>query len=365
MLFLLLFLFVPMTALADNDLCQNMPQNTCISTGGCYWTNNTCTQCEEGHFCPGQNSLTSCPNWYANGGICSCPSEFPRSTQGTLEETDCYIQCSRTSDNADYTTENCGVTKLNVQNNDCNITCKNSQNQLTSYTFAEDYHVEMDANNEYGCYLNERPCNLFRAQYSIGNEITEINPNDSNQASGTAIWTEENGYQIKDPNATVNDTSCKYQLTNRDYADKACKATIIFQPNEWTISSANNTVSFVVSGYYCTSCIDDVTISLYHYPSTNTNNSQGCINPIDPEEQYYQVCLCNKIPQGYYRTVIWNYQLNPSAGNYIAACPHGQTTNNPGAGVNIDSCHYSADTQFCDARGCFKLDDINSWDFNN
>lgn len=59
----------------------------------------------------------------------------------------------------------------------------------------------------------------------------------------------------------------------------------------------------------------------------------------------------------------WTYPLNGNPCK-LRNCSAGKTTNVLGP-IGSDSCHYSHQTKFCDAKGCFQINqaDFNDWEF--
>ena len=340
--------------------CTNIPTNQnnnelCESYTGCSITSDnefddvSCDLCIDGSYCPGDMEPQQ------------CPSPFSASAPGTASIDDCYAPCASSSDNYEQHTQHCGMTYRNFGTH--NISCL-INGQLTSDTIDPWYHIEITSDNIFGCYLNDRECNRFNAIDHDGNGLIADN------MQGEAVWDANHnngagGYDI---------SACRYKTTNETLHN--CIATIYYHPyNMQYVATAQDSIKFYTgdgnSGdvsnqdYYCTVCKDGP-----YYPVSVTNIAT-CADPNDFESSgttYYQACKCEKIHQGYYYSAStqWTYASQVGQPNsYYTACPAGKTTLNDIGGTSSVDCTYTRDTKFCDANGCFKITDADSWNWSD
>ena len=368
-LLLLFFVFTPCMvwgACSDHDDNQEL----CIKQAGCQYkpatdvVSSKCILCDEDRYCP--NNAICSDGLTSSDGSCPCPERFPFSMEGTASIDDCYAPCASSSDNYEQHTQHCGMTYRNFGTH--NISCL-INGQLTSGTIDSQYHIEITSDNIFGCYLNDRECNRFNAIDYNSNELTGT-------LEGTATW--EPHYNDDNGGYSVN--NCRYKSTNEQSASKHCARTVFYSPrnDNQHVSNAQEAIQFYTGDsyttdadsnyyyyyYYCTSCEDGP-----YYP-TNAN-ATNCIPPNDHESSdttYYMACSCEQIPQGYYRRTQWNYEQPVNSNpldTYYTACPAGKTTLNNIGGMSIGDCTYTRDTKFCDANGCFKITDADSWNWSD
>lgn len=358
-LFLLFFVLVPCVTWGACLEYNNDPDE-CTAQPGCQYLPETtltgpeCTECSENDYCP-QDAICS-DGIPSSDGSCQCPTPFTFSTRGTASIDDCYAPCAPDSDDG---TENCGLRYIDY--NAPAVVCE-TNNGLEENSA---YHIEPLGVDTYGCYKNNRECNRFSAIDHDGNGLIADN------MQGEAVWDANHnngagGYDIR---------ACRYKSTNEQSASKHCTRTVFYSPrnDDKHVSNAQEAIQFYTGGnyvtnadyYYCTSCENGP-----YYP-TNTN-ATNCANPTDHENSgttYYMACSCEQIPQGYYQINQWNYNQDP-LNTYYTACPAGKTTLNQLNGVTVggtssDDCTYTPDTKFCDANGCFKITDADSWNWSD
>ncbi len=350
-LFLFMFLLIPHYVYGDN--CADKNQTDCKNTAGCQYYNDEfvqyCGPCKSGNYCPGVNDTNKCSDWEANAGVCHCPTQFPFSTPGRETDWDCYAPCTDGSDDPDNTVTNCGITKIQydtsvgIYSDDDKanyvVSCIGDNGALTWYDNNELYHAE--SRNDFTCYLNTRPCEKFGVVLKKGNNIESITPNTTDTFTGNAIWTNESGNDYY-----YSTTDCTYE---RIYSSTEiqCETHQKYQSYDTQISKASNPIVYNVntSSYYCKQCTNS-----RYYPTTDQPNGFPTCN--NPNNGHHKACKCEEIQKGYYGSCIWDSTKELTACK--KACPMGQTTTSGGS-ISSDDCHYSNQTKFCDAKGCFTL----------
>ena len=362
-----ILLFLPLNANADcHEYDGNAPR--CRDVAGCYYSTNfgECWNCPSnsdiysiGYYCP-QNGM--CDNGEQSpDGRCLCPSPFNLSTLGNDDVENCYAPCyydaenpddSGNSDNYNNHTKNCGLTYGNYSYSNPAVSCINNE-ILTTWDTDETYHIEVLGGNNYGCYLNDRPCNLF----STEDHYPEDNNLDKANNTGTAIWIDSNnGYDI---------TNCRH-ISNKSDSDRNCMRRTFSKPYYMsTVSNAQGILVFNIDNitdintcerFFCTECLSNK-----YYPRVTSNAT--CKAPDTGTE--YKACKCDLIPQGHYNTtgIKWTFTTqvysNPEP-NHYTKCPAGKTTDTPGGAVSEIACHYGDDTQICDSAGCVNLSDLGA-----
>ena len=339
-MFLLCFLlFLPLTAKA---LCSdhNDHQGDCINAAGCYYLSNSgnCTDCPSnsnanstGYYCP-QNG-TCVDGTPSDDGRCQCPTPFNLSTLGNADIENCYadIDCY----NYDDSVERC------EHHYDNDINCSRIRGA----------HIE-NINGNDTCYAGSRRCRLFGSENCSESEI-----------SGTA--TRISGHSGNEWD--ISSCSCGVA----DFED----STTLFchgkqsgvRPSSSTVSNAGVAINYNGSrdGYYCTRCVLD-NGNIKYYANTTDSNGTQC----SPGGNH--VCKCETSSElGYWREGKCNSGTDwtgNNTGNNICkrvSCPVGKTTNEI-LPTDILGCHYSRDTKFCDANGCFNITDAGSgnWDWD-
>lgn len=207
------------------------------------------------------------------------------------------------------------------------------------------------------CYKNERKCRLFSSNCSVSSESHQEQTDDSQQ--GIVQW----GDYI-DPIDHETKHKWKYETSNckceiaGDLTEKSCNGTkynlIKSMSNAETVSASisysnpnNPDDSTVWAHYTCTGCLAGF------YANRNTGGSFNCV----------------AAPQGDYSTgcgTVWISVDNPTGSStrdctlysgILKPCYAGMTTSDSGAD-SVQDCHYTDQTQFCDAWGCTSYSDL-------
>ncbi len=308
MFLLFILLLIPLNGYADNP-CQDLSNEGCSATAGCYFE-NVCTQCTKSHYCPaGELNRKKCSD-LGDG-------TFTLSDIGATEEEDCYKMLG--CDNNGTLVNNCKYYYREYQSGIPAVYCGGD----------DDPNAHIEDNS---CYMNERDCSAFDTNSCTGTK------------TGKATYLPEPDMQ----KWSVQNCKCKEQNVND--TTKHCIATKNYTASG-TVANVGGTINYTLSNYYCTGCIgghyvtpDDITPQQYcQAPSGNI-----------------KVCKCTPVNQGYYMSSCsFGYPLSsqPSSCVTPTPCPAGQTTDGTGA-TSLTECHFTGETQFCDAGGCFTLDEI-------
>ena len=325
----------------DNTFCvpkcaEIDEEEECKKYAGCTHNGAECIRCERGSYCPGNSETYACA---------TVDQDYSESQAGADSSDLCYKSCTGDGDMT------CGIAKPGghfalAGNIICLYTM--DDNLVSVMLPSQEYHSEgVD-----GCYINNRDCNKFTA-VEYDNDASQL---DSSSITGEAQWS-DNKYDI---------SSCRYIANN--IVIENCKANISVKPynGQHFVDSAEGKLKFRTDGngnsdeqeYYCTQCKNEL-----YYPKQPNSSSGTCVNP----PSGYKVCSCDAIPVGYYKTgAEWTYASQvgqPSS--YYTACPAGKTTLNNIGGMSIGDCTYTRDTKFCDANGCFKITDADSWNWSD
>lgn len=306
MFLLFILLLIPLNGYADNP-CQGLSSEGCTATAGCYFA-NVCTQCTKSHYCPaGESNKKKCSD-LGDG-------TFTLSDAGATEEEDCYkkVDCIHYNNTISCKSYYEGIT-------DCG-------GGMTSNTTV---HLENDT-----CYTGYLNCDQF-------------NNNCTGTVSGYTKWDRSRGKWHTAPTSTER---CRCES---DYTSETCtgKQTYFTNYNQVYIDRTTQ-INFVPSEYFCTKC----RAGYYVNAATDINSdheNDDCAND--------KVCKCTIVSQGHYVNGQCNilYPVNPNTNICPPTpCPAGQTTDGTGA-TSLTECHFTGDTQFCDAGGCFTLDEIYS-----
>lgn len=290
-------------------------QNQCDSKPGCKYLLNACTPCGNGEYCPGDGTSKNCAN-ETNG-------TFEFSPNGSTDITDCY---KKIDENDNYCEKQDGN---HIQT--CGLFYPDSIPKCWDTNTGEydtAYHIE----NGNKCYSNIRNCNLF-------------GQNGCDTVSGRLKWSLDEYWTSTGANSTYN---CECEKTgiphNSCIADATYSLTGINHDND--TEHATITFGTTPSSYECKKC----PAGKYLVQSDFTSNSQCAGNTV--------ACSCTDVEQGFYST---ECTINGTSLCQRTPCPKpGQTTNGPGAGTSVNACHYSPDTKFCDATGCFDIPDAGN-----
>lgn len=186
-------------------------------------------------------------------------------------------------------------------------------------------HMEGDI-----CYMNTRLCSKMTWN---ANSCSESPTGNATYSSSDKKW------DISD---------CKCTETNATFNEKHCIASKTYSPTVQNVQSVATQISCTLFSYYCTGCIGG------HYvkPENVAAQPPYCQGSTNP-------CSCSPVAQGYYMSeCVWNSEnFQTCDEREIQKCPAGQTTDGPGS-AEPEACHFTSETKFCDAGGCFTLGDI-------
>ena len=292
--------------------CDTDDEATCRATNGCEWKSELapgrqCKKCDANSYC--ENGVSTLCSSATNGN-------FLNSETGAASVMFCYKTV--TCDDNDSNVSGCKYYKGYLENNSNKVDC------ITE----ADAHMEGDA-----CYMNNRNCSKMTSTACPSTGAT----GDATYNSDTQKW-------------TVSDCTCTQN--NAQLNDKHCIATKRYTASG-TVSSVATPISYTLSNYYCTGCVDGYYVHPENGFMINTNCNADLVSGNNV------VCQCDEVPTGYYKKCnSWNYPISNQFLCQPAACPAGKTTNGPGATVLTD-CHFTSNTKFCDAGGCFTLGDIS------
>jgi len=387
-----------------------------------------CWNCPAGYYCPGTDAnpdtgMAYCCNTHTHGmfpysdegnaSIVNCYTNVSCTTEndtqvsclGYNSDNDCFEEAPRT-----YTAQ----IYYDTTNYDIRPEKQFQELNLSPASVPEGYHIESiphyDAPPQnhtftwfpksytFECVPNTKPCKYFfpsddmpkncyqytdqqkceaaRCDWSdkynkcmlfdqIGAYHTSLHCTSANDISGDAIWDAQTNTWII--------SQCKCTDTGLyDDTDKLCSIkdgihnpiitgdlATVHLTNEHIIFNENITTGEDSS---CVKCFQDTNDTKYYVASFSNGIVESC-------GQYK-----SNNARGYYRnppqshqdycggTTEWpeNLQANPCPKE---ECPTGKTTTDI-LPIGAASCKYTTDTQFCDAKGCFNLNDINDWTFS-
>ena len=280
-----------------------------------------CVDCPQGYYCPG-GRFALCCNLNTNGN-------FPESAERSDSIDDCYknIDCHSSSDSIEQ--------------------CKHYYNgQVRDCPTIRDAHIEY-INGIAECYADTRSCKLFNSDNCSPDQISGMATRFANHyGSGWTIRT------CKCDTAEFEDSTelfCHGQQNG-------------IRPSLISVQNAGATITYdgSIEGYYCTRCIYDTDSDKY-YANTTYSNDTCSLNTTQGH-----ICKCETSNNfGYWRKGLCNTNINWSNENNICQripCSAGKTTSEilPTA-TNDSICHYSPQTKFCDANGCFNITDASDW----
>lgn len=314
-------LFIPMTSLAnvDPEICFNIGNdgNLCNSTAGCFYDaefngENKCRLCPQDTYCLATETQPR-----------ECPSPFTDSDLGATSINECYKS------------EDCDLNGV-VWSQGCRRYYNN-----TVVCNSASAHMEGDA-----CYINARNCQQFASEGCSG-DIRSLD----------ILWT-GTGWN-------VSYCECTEQFSNTPSLN--CSGQQIKKTTSTLLSGVDQQIDYTngeIKQYECFSCIPG-----YYAPRVYSRSDSDRPATCIPFSGQYSVCNCEATPQGTYsENCTWSVVSNGTNPCPKHDCPNpGQTTNGDGAGINQDACHYTHDTQFCDAKGCFSFNDtqLDEWGLNN
>lgn len=309
---LVILTLIPAVSVAVTDeYCAQFSknQNTCKNAAGCqyYPDIQKCKACQEDYFCAENSDPEACGN------------EFNLSLTGSTSQNDCYKYIGGTTE-----TNHCEKQDGNhIQT--CGLFYPNNAPKCWNPNTGEydnNYHIETNNNNK--CFSNIRNCDLF-GKIGCG----------TGQQIGYTTWNDDSEWVY---------TTCKCEQGNISYSN--CVATVRYEATRINPDSANGTITYgnTVSSYECKKC------PAGKYLTQNNFNPNG-----DTCAGGTKACSCTDTDKGYYST---ECTINGTSSCQQTPCPKpGQTTNGLGAGTSVNACHYSHDTKFCDATGCFTIPD--------
>lgn len=207
------------------------------------------------------------------------------------------------------------------------------------------------------CYKNERKCRLFSSNCLVSSESHQVETDDSQQ--GNVQWgayIDPNNNETKHKWKYDDTSNCKCKIAG-DLTEKSCNGTkynpIRSMSNTETVNASISYLnpnspddSTVWAHYTCTGCLAG------YYANGDTNNSFNCV----------------PAPQGYYSTgcgTVWINVDNPTGSGtrdctlysgILKPCYAGMTSNS--GADSVQDCHYTSQTQFCDAWGCASYSDL-------
>ena len=344
----------------------------CKAVAGCKYETE-CTSGSSGTYTVNGNE-TLCPNTDSN---------YQESAAGSWNQNQCY-----------YTTNCAGVNQRSASTDTphtCRVyyggkvVCKNSGTQPTcsgawspntndgicnlnqaslegfddndgnlDYT----YHIEVTGDNA-KCYSNTRNCNLFTTGSTAVPSV-----------SGTAIW-DDNKWNVD---------GCR--KANQQITGAHCTGVLVATNSNITDATADIWTN--TNKHFCTKCDAGYIVAgagyIYQNASIDFCGSVTGTSGIPTSGFPFYICNCaEQAPSGYYTDgqsiCDWSSENDDNQckknanyfGNYAQCCQKcgpGQTTNEGGGATSEDDCHYTTQTRFCDAHGCFYLSDLG-WDADN
>lgn len=353
--------------------CSNCSAGNYVA--GCHYDENDgCLQCREDHYCDGQdNTQKPCSE---NDSL------YTKSKAGASRASQCYreIACAGQSDAnppADFNallynlTNNSGVHCIEFGSDD-----NHCFDGATSNSWTNQYHLEPISGTNQKCYFNTRDCNLFQyKEYSKRNDDSgALSASDNQNVSivGTLNWSNNYGWSSvnetckkTEKDVTINGHNCKgvtieqHKYANTSYSfGQTVEETVVYYND--TQEGNNNAEK---QQYFCTSCN-----SGYYTAGTPSNGT--CPNGLSGGQSVSYRCSCSQVERGYWSAggnICYVNDLSSlpnSCNNEVSrtACGPGQTTD--GGATSEADCHYTTQTRFCDAHGCFYLSDL-SWDATN
>ena len=337
------------------------------------------SECEKGN-----------PNYYTDyttGGQDytpqSCPGGFPNSAAGSWNQNQCYYttNCAGVNQHSASTStpHTCRVYysgKVVCKNSNTQPTCSGAWspntndgicnlNQASLEGFDDNdgnldytYHIEVTGDNA-KCYSNTRNCNLFTTGSTAVPSV-----------SGTAIW-DDNKWNVD---------GCR--KANQQITGAHCTGVLVATNSNITDATADIWTN--TNKHFCTKCDAGYIVAgagyIYQNASIDFCGSVTGTSGIPTSGFPFYICNCaEQAPSGYYTDgqsiCDWSSENDDNQckknanyfGNYAQCCQKcgpGQTTDLVSGATSADDCHYTTQTRFCDAHGCFYLSDLG-WDADN
>ena len=307
---------------------QNLGNNIYNCPAGTYpdIEQGGCRDCPEGYYCPGGH-FAYCCNLNTDGN-------FPESAERSDSIDDCYknIDCHGSNDS---------IEQCNHYHNGQVGDCPNIRGAHIEYT-----------NGTTECYANTRSCKLFHSDNCSPEQISGMAEYFANHYnSGWTIRTCKCNYTEFEDNTEL---FCHGQRNN-------------VQPSSNSVLNVSATITYNGSAeeYYCTRCIYDSNTNKYYADTIYSNDT------CSPNITQGHTCKCDTSNDfGYWRKGMCNTYTNWTNENSICKrvlCPVGKTTSEILPIATTDSvCHYTDQTKFCDANGCFNITDAadGGWNWN-
>jgi len=319
-------------------------------SAGQYYDTATkkCAGCDEGYYCPGDDTSQS------------CPSTHPKSAAGATTEGNCYKQCAEEEPpfvaNGKMTYE---AKTIYLYDHDQNcpytIECNNSTD------ICNGYHLTSDNR----CILNNAPCIASVQNGKIGVMYWDLA---NNRWNTTCYVTKcQPGYNVagSDPHNCATETlhigtSCDSELCS-DILGNCTDGDI---SGKWTWNWTDG--SYIKNFSECI-CSSDKTIdhgqgkkSCTHKSDIGIATQWECTNMVDKCDAGYcetdgNPGTCSAVSAGYY---------SATGATKCSPCPAGSTS--AGRAAAITDCYITSETQFCDETGnCFTLPGTGQIKYSN
>ena len=417
------FLIIVLITIADS-----FAEGTCTGTlgeqghncvAGEFWQSSAgdCVTCESGRYCP-RISPTN------NGIAYCCPEPFTQSYEGAHFIADCYTELRCDSENVYIY---CGSFD---DDNNCELDTENSRYSVQGYFDPDiDYSHFLDPKVSYQSYKyliyfndiidpeNPNGYHIELAPHYDAPRREQV-PDNSWQPTSYTLhcvkntmpcstfvndpnnYNSENNNQYDSISSTLDATNCPTsQLTNNATWDSnnlvwdvsECKCDI--EPDQWIEDNDNKCMK---KGPIVRKALGQNTsapINTVHSIHENVifdteniiNNTSAvcrkCLPDNQSQQKYYYAggfsnghvthCSSSTI-MGYYRpytcsgdNVDWGESTLDTNPCPRMACPAGKTTTEP-MPIGNNVCKYTDQTKFCDAKGCFNINDATTggWDWD-
>ena len=322
---ILTIFFAISNAFAYCDANKGNPVYNCIPGQYIDPELNECVDCPEGYYCTG-NGIAYCCNLNTS-------ENFPKSNAGAKSINECYKD-----------TANGGCVESDGETNiQCGLFYQSSTPKCwdNNGEYSTNYHTEPRSGEN--CYANTLACNTFNSNCDSAAQVQGNATYSSHGSSMSGVF----GWHITDctcPSAGFQDTT-----------EHFCSGTgYNAQPSANIVTRATDNINYdTFSTYYCTRCILDDNNTKY-YADINFSDGTQC----SPDLSHGRVCKCETAPdKGYWLQGTCNSGTNWTDASDICQrvpCAAGQTTDTilPN---DATECHYTNQTKFCDAKGCFSL----------
>ena len=379
----------------------------CDQTPGCHWSSNQCNDCPRGYYCNGSQAPQQCPEPFVDATGITALHECRAIVTCGSEEVEIYCYAFDANGNCELDTQNSGYA---VQGNfDPNTYYSNlpapkvsyqSYTQLW-YTFnnfnetSDGYHIELKPHYDaprreqvpddswkpvsytLQCISNTMPCSTFV------NDPDDYNPENGNQydsISSTLTATNCTTHQLIGDNATWdsensvwNVSGCKCDLGQDQWIednDHKCMK----KGHKVRDALGQNTTTPINTVH---SIYENVIFDTIDKPENTSAVCRRCLPDNPGQNKYYYVqglvdghvkqCTLANVFMGYYRprdcsgnNVDWGENTLTENPCPRKECPAGKTTSEP-MPIGSNNCHYSSQTKFCDANGCFHITDAPDW----